>query len=285
MGVLLRRQDLPFKLLDSLTMKFVAALVCLLATANAYTAPLMATKVLKSKTKPVAKKVAKAGKAAPRSSGGSSVGAAAWANAGPSTALPFATSPATLDGSMLGDVGFDPFGFSTTPVGPWFLGNTIPSQGVIGDLEWYREAEIIHGRIAQIAVLGFLGPEVSVSEERTSTTRSEATIREFDIYSRFTPRFTITTTNTARYARRSSQLFGTLPGNDWTGADAYSNTNPLEAFSQVPGLALTQIFLFMSFLEIRRLNIIKEEGRNFQPGGEKEGRRTMRSEAFTRSHY
>ncbi|GMH73746.1 hypothetical protein TrLO_g14531 [Triparma laevis f. longispina] len=201
-------------------MKFVAALVCLLATANAYTAPLMATKVLKSKTKPVAKKVAKAGKAAPRSSGGSSVGAAAWANAGPSTALPFATSPATLDGSMLGDVGFDPFGFSTTPVGPWFLGNTIPSQGVIGDLEWYREAEIIHGRIAQIAVLGFLGPE----------------------------------------------LFGTLPGNDWTGADAYSNTNPLEAFSQVPGLALTQIFLFMSFLEIRRLNIIKEEGRNFQPG-------------------
>ena len=61
---------------------------------------------------------------------------------------------------MLGDVGFDPLGFSTTPVGPWFLGSSEPSQGVIGDLEWYREAELIHGRIAQIAVLGFLGPEV-----------------------------------------------------------------------------------------------------------------------------
>eukprot|EP00519_Triparma_laevis_P002269 CAMPEP_0182499258 /NCGR_PEP_ID=MMETSP1321-20130603/7393_1 /TAXON_ID=91990 /ORGANISM="Bolidomonas sp., Strain RCC1657" /LENGTH=274 /DNA_ID=CAMNT_0024703421 /DNA_START=16 /DNA_END=840 /DNA_ORIENTATION=+ len=194
-------------------MKFVAALTaCLLASANAYTAPLMATKVLKGK---------KAAKAAPKGpSGGASFSAQAWANAGPSTALPFATAPATLDGSMLGDVGFDPLGFSTTPVGPWFLGSSEPSQGVIGDLEWYREAELIHGRIAQIAVLGFLGPE----------------------------------------------LFGTLPGNSWTGADAYSNTNPLEAFSQVPGLALTQIFLFMSFLEIRRLNIIKEEGRNFQPG-------------------
>ena len=73
------------------------------------------------------------------------------------------------------------------PPNPFSQGSTVPSQGVIGDLDWYREAELIHGRIAMVAAVGFLGPE----------------------------------------------LFGTLPGNDWTGANAYSNTNPLEAFSQV----------------------------------------------------
>jgi len=151
--------------------------------------------------------------------GGPSPSAEAWANSVPSQALPFARAPATLDGTMLGDVGFDPLGFSTTPVGPWFNGLE-GRNGVVGDLAWYREAELIHGRIAQVAVVGFLAPG----------------------------------------------LFGTLPGNEWTGVDAYSNTNPLEAFSQVPGLALLQIFLFMTFLEIRRIGIIKEDGANYQPG-------------------
>merc|ERR1711957_179525 len=170
---------------------------------------------LANKGKKVVKKVAQ--KAAP--SGGPSPSAQAWAAGGPSIALPYTKAPATLDGSMLGDVGFDPLGFSTTPVGPWFAGLE-GRNGRIGDLNWYREAELIHGRIAQVAVLGFLGPG----------------------------------------------LLGTLPGNSWTGVDAYSNTNPLEAFNQVPGLALLQIFLFMTFLEFRRINIIKEEGSNFQPG-------------------
>jgi len=162
----------------------------------------------------------KAAAAAPKASfSGSSPSADAWANAGPSTALPFATAPATLDGTMLGDVGFDPLGFSTVPVGAWFKGFE-GREGTLGDLTWYREAELIHGRIAQVAVVGFLAPG----------------------------------------------LFGTLPGNEWTGVDAYSKTNPLEAFSSVPGLAILQIFLFMSFLEIRRINIIKEEGDNYTPG-------------------
>ena len=130
---------------------------------------------------------------------------------------------------MLGDYGFDPLGFSTVPVGPWFTGGE-GRQGEIGNLNWYREAELIHGRIAQIAVVGFLAPG----------------------------------------------LFGTLPGNDWTGVDAYSNLNPLDAFSQVPGLAILQIFLFMSYLEIKRINIIKEEGAAYLPGdlriGQGEGR-------------
>jgi len=170
--------------------------------------------------------------AAPKSSpavGGASPSAQAWAAAVPSTALPWTTAPGTLDGSMLGDVGFDPWGFSTTPVGPWFNG-IVGREGDLGDLTWYREAELIHGRIAQLAVLGFIWPGV----------------------------------------------FGTFPGNEETGLDAYSYTNPLEAFGKVPGEALLQIFLFMTFLEIRRIGIIREEGANYQPGdlriGQGEGR-------------
>lgn len=61
-----------------------------------------------------------------------------------SVALPFDKRPPNLDGSLPGDVGFDPAGFSNNP----------PT----GSLKWYREAEIVHGRIAQLAVIGFLFP-------------------------------------------------------------------------------------------------------------------------------
>lgn len=130
---------------------------------------------------------------------------------------------------MIGDVGFDPLGLSTSPARPWFTGLD-GHNGALGDLIWYREAEVIHGRIAQLAVLGFIVPG-----------------------------------------------FYTLPGNDWTGISAYSYTNPLEAFSNVPRLALLQIFVFMSFLETKRINIINEEGENYIPGdlriGQGEGER------------
>ena len=174
--------------------------------------------------------------------GGASPSAQAWANAGPSTALPFATAPATLDGSMLGDVGFDPLGFSTVPTPAWFRGVSGRDE-YASDLTWYREAELIHGRIAQLAVVGFIAPG----------------------------------------------LFGTFPGNEWTGVDAYSYTNPLEAFGKVPGLALLQIFLFMSFLEFRRLNIINEEGSNYMPGdlriGQGEGRYNPFGLNYTEEQY
>lgn len=182
------------------------AIVALLAGSVAALAPPMAVKSKKGKVS-----------AAPKS--GASPSADAWAQGSPSIALPWATAPATLDGTLLGDVGFDPLGFSTVPVGPWFNGFA-GREGKIGDLTWYREAELIHGRISQLAVIGFISPG----------------------------------------------LFGTLPGNEWTGVDAYSNTNPIEAFSQVPGLALLQIFLFATFLEIRRIGIIREEGPNYTPG-------------------
>lgn len=61
-----------------------------------------------------------------------------------SKALPMLPRPELLDGSMAGDVGFDPLGLSSI-------------AGLAGaDLYWMREAELKHGRIAMMAVAGVL---------------------------------------------------------------------------------------------------------------------------------
>uniref|UniRef100_UPI0032E9395A ACPII-4 n=1 Tax=Chroomonas placoidea TaxID=173977 RepID=UPI0032E9395A len=59
-----------------------------------------------------------------------------------SYAMPFLSRPPALDGSMAGDVGFDPLGFSN-----YF------------DLKWLREAELKHGRVCMLGCLGFLVQE------------------------------------------------------------------------------------------------------------------------------
>mmetsp|Transcript_31862 Transcript_31862/g.48147 ORF Transcript_31862/g.48147 Transcript_31862/m.48147 type:complete len:223 (-) Transcript_31862:1338-2006(-) len=64
-----------------------------------------------------------------------------------SQALPFMNRPALLDGSMAGDVGFDPLGLSN-----------IDDVGI--DLYWLREAEIKHARVAMLAVAGILQVEI-----------------------------------------------------------------------------------------------------------------------------
>lgn len=51
-----------------------------------------------------------------------------------SESLPFMARPAALDGSLVGDVGFDPLGFAKTK----------------DDLLNYREAEIKHARLAML---------------------------------------------------------------------------------------------------------------------------------------
>jgi len=68
-------------------------------------------------------------------------------NAEKSKALPFMNKPALLDGSMAGDVGFDPLGLSN-----------IDDVGI--DLYWLREAEIKHARVAMLAVTGFVQVEL-----------------------------------------------------------------------------------------------------------------------------
>jgi Chlorophyll A-B binding protein len=56
-----------------------------------------------------------------------------------SKSIPFAECPATLDGSMAGDVGFDPLCFAMDD----------------GALMNYREAEIKHSRLAMLAAAGW----------------------------------------------------------------------------------------------------------------------------------
>lgn len=64
-----------------------------------------------------------------------------------SQALPFMNRPPLLDGSMAGDVGFDPLGLSN-----------IDDVGI--DLYWLREAEVKHARVAMLAVVGILQVEI-----------------------------------------------------------------------------------------------------------------------------
>jgi hypothetical protein len=54
-------------------------------------------------------------------------------------AIPGSERPKNLDGTMVGDIGFDPLGFSN-----WL------------NLNWAREAEIKHGRIAMLAATGMI---------------------------------------------------------------------------------------------------------------------------------
>merc|ERR1712146_213285 len=77
----------------------------------------------------------------PSSSG--RVNTVSMAAEGRSASVPFLKQQPNLDGSMAGDVGFDPLGLSN-----------INDVGV--DLYWLREAEIKHGRLGMLAAAGIL---------------------------------------------------------------------------------------------------------------------------------
>lgn len=117
-----------------------------------------------------------------------------------SQALPMDKRPPALDGTLPGDVGFDPAGFTNNPPRKYFYG------GGERSLKWFQEAEIVHGRVAMIAALGWVFPS---------------------IYH--------------------------WPGNAEVGLDAYANTNPLLAYSQVPQAAVLQIIAAVSVIEHFRI--------------------------------
>ena len=58
--------------------------------------------------------------------------------------LPGSTSPAHLDGSMVGDFGFDPLNLGADPKA----------------LSYYREAELFHARFAMAGTAGILIPSL-----------------------------------------------------------------------------------------------------------------------------
>lgn len=138
----------------------------------------------------------------------------------PSKAIPGEVAPALLDGSLVGDVGFDPCFLSTkaSSLENYFNG-IFDGKAQLDGLSWYREAELMHGRICMLAVVGFIFPGYS--------------------------------------------HFG---GNEWTGADAFAETNPLKVFDSVPSASLFQVLAFMSFMEFRRINIITRDGSSYVPG-------------------
>lgn len=59
-----------------------------------------------------------------------------------SKSLPFLLRPPALDGTMVGDVGFDPLGFTNN-----------------FDIKWLREAELKHGRVSMLATVGFIASQ------------------------------------------------------------------------------------------------------------------------------
>jgi light-harvesting complex I chlorophyll a/b binding protein 1 len=81
-----------------------------------------------------------------------------------SKSLPWLPRPVNLDGSLAGDVGFDPFYLSSIPknfagfIQPpsWEETNGIPT------LYWMRESELKHCRIAMLAVAGWLATDIGI---------------------------------------------------------------------------------------------------------------------------
>lgn len=67
-----------------------------------------------------------------------------------SEALPWSEVPLNIDPSLPGYAGFDPFGFA----------NSISEgkNGAPSTFTWYREAEIVHGRVSMLAVVGSFFP-------------------------------------------------------------------------------------------------------------------------------
>mmetsp|Transcript_6163 Transcript_6163/g.9363 ORF Transcript_6163/g.9363 Transcript_6163/m.9363 type:complete len:250 (+) Transcript_6163:130-879(+) len=77
-----------------------------------------------------------------------------------SKAVPFLPRPINLDGSMVGDVGFDPFYLSSIPKDfSGFLQPPMWEQKSIPTLYWMREAELKHGRICMLAFVGWLATD------------------------------------------------------------------------------------------------------------------------------
>lgn len=78
-----------------------------------------------------------------------------------SKACPWLPRPRALDGSMAGDVGFDPFYLSSIPKD--FAGLIQPPSweptGGLPTIYWMREAELKHCRLSMLAVAGWLATD------------------------------------------------------------------------------------------------------------------------------
>jgi len=90
---------------------------------------------------------------------GAAVARSATALGAKSASVPFLEAPPALDGTMPGDKQFDPLGFSSID---WNMAEVIipkkawaATEG-ISMLYWMREAELKHGRICMLAIVGYI---------------------------------------------------------------------------------------------------------------------------------
>merc|ERR1719198_757335 len=82
-----------------------------------------------------------------------------------SQSLPMIEAPPTLDGSYVGDVGFDPFQLSMLP---WNMAEVLVPKARLEEgasipmIYWMREAELKHGRICMLAFVGYLTVDLGI---------------------------------------------------------------------------------------------------------------------------
>ncbi|EJK68921.1 hypothetical protein THAOC_09862 [Thalassiosira oceanica] len=117
----------------------VSTIASALAMATAATAFAPSNTAVRSTARMMSAELDDADSAEPAVMAVESSGAAAAALPAQSASIPFLARPAALDGTMVGDVGFDPLGFAKNK----------------DDLANYREAEIKHGRLAMLAAAGW----------------------------------------------------------------------------------------------------------------------------------
>ena len=94
--------------------------------------------------------------------------ASTTALAAKSKAVPFLDAPKSLDGTLSGDVGFDPLGLSDIDFDFSYL--IVPTKWAedrpgLPTVKWMAESEIKHGRFAMLAVVG-----TTTSTSTTTTT-------------------------------------------------------------------------------------------------------------------
>lgn len=86
-----------------------------------------------------------------------------------SKSIPFMKQPPALTGTLPGDVGFDPLGFTENWLDKDWSQQVVPdvwpdsrARTPVTTLEWMREAELKHCRLSMLAVVGWIAVDLGL---------------------------------------------------------------------------------------------------------------------------